>query len=243
MRRAAACAALAFLTVTLQLMVIDRLALPGGSVPDVALMVVVAIGLTQGQAMGMLAGFWTGLGLDLAPPASHLIGESALIFCLVGYGCGRLSDWLSRSSLRLLAAAVSGAVIGETLQAAAGLVVGDSGVTLLAMRHVLPTSALYDSLLSPVVLSVVALAGGRSRVRPRTNLSSAATSAQHSGPHHGLRTMPVRLRLGPVRLRLGTVSGRNAAILHGPRNLATGPVYLPPRALRHGQARSRGGPP
>src|SRR6266700_311941 len=130
MRRALFCAVLAFLTVELQVMFVDGLPLPGASVPDTALLVVVALGLIQGPATGMLTGFFAGLGLDLAPPASHLVGESALVFCLVGYGCGLLGDWLDRSALRLLAAAMIGAGAGETLRAAIGVSRREPRVTL-----------------------------------------------------------------------------------------------------------------
>jgi rod shape-determining protein MreD len=243
-RRAAACVVLAFLAVLLQLMVVDRVRLPGGSVPDVALVAVIAIGLTRGPATGMLVGFCTGLDFDLAPPASHLIGESALIFCLVGYGCGRLGGWPGRSFPRLLTAAMIGAVIGETLQTAIGMIVGDPRVTLPAVRHVLPVVVLYDILLSAVVLSVAALASGRLPVRRPARLprlaarSGGGGSAKHGGPRPGPRT-------SQVRLRLGASSGGNAVIGHGQRRLRARPVHLPPRSLRastrHGRAWSTGG--
>ncbi len=167
MRHVVTCMVLALVAVLLQVMLMDGVPLPGGSVPDIALALVVALGLTQGPATGMLTGFFAGLDLDLVSPASHLIGESALIFCLVGYGCGRLADWLDRSALRLLAAALIGVAAGETLQAAVGMMVGDPGVTLPAVRHILPAAVLYDVLLCSVVLSIAALASRRSVVRAR----------------------------------------------------------------------------
>ena len=41
---------------------------------------------------GMLGGFCAGLALDVAPPATHLVGQYALVFCLVGYACGRVGS-------------------------------------------------------------------------------------------------------------------------------------------------------
>jgi len=165
MRHAVFCAVLALVAVMLQVMLIDRVPLPRGSAPDVVLVLVVAVGLTQGQTTGMLTGFFAGLDLDLAPPASHLVGESALIFCLVGYGCGQLADWLDRSAPRLLATALVGTGIGEMLEAAAGMTASDPGVTLPAVGHVLPAALLDDVLVCPVVLSLVVLASRRPRLR------------------------------------------------------------------------------
>jgi rod shape-determining protein MreD len=161
MRRAVISALLALAVVLLQVTVVDRLPLPGGIVPDVALVTVVAIGLTHGPITGTIGGFLTGLDLDLVPPGGHLIGESALIFCMTGYACGRLGIWLERSVPRLLAAAVVGVGAGEILRAGVGLIASDPGVTLSAVRHVLPGTVLYDVLLCPIVLFLTALASRR----------------------------------------------------------------------------------
>jgi rod shape-determining protein MreD len=187
MRRAVMCAALALAVVLLQVMLVDRLPLPGGIAPDVALVVVVAIGLTHGPITGTITGFFAGLELDLVPPGGHLIGESALIFCMVGFACGRLGGWVEKSAPRLLAAALIGVGVGEILQAAAGLIASDPGVTLTAVRHVLPAAVLYDVLICPVVLLIVALASRRPAVRQLTAR---------------------RFRRAP-RFGIGTISGRH----------------------------------
>lgn len=171
MRRAVVCAVVAFFAVMLQLTFVDRLALPGGTVPDLVLVVVIALGLTQGPATGMLAGFFAGLGLDLAPPGSHLIGASALIFCLLGYGCGRLTSGQGRSAVWLFAVAALAAAIGETLQATAGII-GDRGVTLPAVRQVLPAAVLYDALLTLVVVVLVAFSRSARSRRARAERKS-----------------------------------------------------------------------
>ena len=76
-----------------QLTIVNRLALPGGGGPDLVLLVVVALALTGGPLAGTLTGFLARLALDVAPPAGHTVGEYALVFCLVGYVCGRLAGW------------------------------------------------------------------------------------------------------------------------------------------------------
>jgi rod shape-determining protein MreD len=168
MRRVVRCAVLTLVVVLLQVMLVDRLPLPGGIVPDVVLVVVVAIGLTHGPITGTITGFFAGLELDLVPPGGHLVGESALIFCLVGYACGRLGGWLERSAPRMLAAALIGVGAGEILQAAAGMIASDPGATLTAVRQVLPVAVLYDVLICPVALFLAVLVSRRPAVRKLT---------------------------------------------------------------------------
>ena len=90
MRRAALSGGLLLIAILIQLTVLNNLRLPGGAGPDLVLVVVVAVALTGGPMEGMLGGFCAGLALDVAPPATHLVGQYALVFCLVGYGCGLL---------------------------------------------------------------------------------------------------------------------------------------------------------
>src|SRR5258707_7710872 len=97
MRHVVTCMVLALVAVLLQVMLMDGVPLPGGSVPDIALALVVALGLTQGPATGMLTGVFAGLDLDLVSPAIHLICESAFLFCVVGFGCAMLAVRLYRS--------------------------------------------------------------------------------------------------------------------------------------------------
>jgi rod shape-determining protein MreD len=152
MRRAVLSAAVIAVALVLQLTLVNRLTLPGGGAPDLVLLVVVALGLYGGPAAGALTGFCAGLALDLAPPASYLIGEYALVFCVVGYLCGRIRPLRERSALLAIAAAMAGAVVGEVLYAALGLALRDPQVTLTAVRQVLPSSVVYDLVLSPFSL-------------------------------------------------------------------------------------------
>ena len=170
MRRAALSAIAVVVALVLQLTVVDRLPLPGGG-PDLVLVVVVALGLTGGPMAGLLAGFGAGLALDIAPPASYLLGEHALVFCLVGYGCGRLSgitDRSAASSIGIAALAVAG---GEVLQVIVGLLFGDPGVSWPAIQVVLPPVVLQDILISPFVVYLIMRA---SSWAARSRLGSAA---------------------------------------------------------------------
>jgi rod shape-determining protein MreD len=149
--------------VLIQVTVLNNVPFPGGSGPDLVLVTVVAMALATGPRDGAIIGFAAGLALDIAPPASGLLGQSALVFCLVGYGCGRLRLALERSAWLPLAGVALGAAAGEALYALTGLIFGDPDVTWQAVRQVLPAAVFYDLLISPFVLYAVALAGGYAR--------------------------------------------------------------------------------
>ncbi len=146
------CALVAALLI--QLTIVNGLPLPGGGAPDLVLLCVVAIGLVGGTRTGIIVGFCAGLALDLAPPANELIGQYALVFCLVGYLCGRLAFTLRRSAVLALAAGAGIAVAAELLAAGLVLVLDTPQVTLATVAQLLPSSVLYDLLLTPLVLLV-----------------------------------------------------------------------------------------
>ena len=136
----------------LQLTIVNGLALPGGGAPDLVLLCVVAVGLTGGPQAGLVAGFCAGLALDLAPPANQLIGQYALVFCLVGYACGRLRFTLTQSAVLAMASAAGAVVAGEILAAGLVLVLDTPEVTLATVAQVLPATVLYDLVLTPVFI-------------------------------------------------------------------------------------------
>jgi rod shape-determining protein MreD len=146
--------------VVLQTALLDRLPFPGGSAPDLVLVLVVTLALASGPTEGMAVGFGAGLALDVAPPASNLLGLSALVFCLVGYGCGRLRGPLERSAWLPLAVVALGVAAGEALYALVGMIFGDPDITWQSVRLVLPVSVAYDLLLCPFVVYAVVRFGG-----------------------------------------------------------------------------------
>jgi rod shape-determining protein MreD len=160
LRRAALSGGLLLIAILIQLTVLNNLRLPGGAGPDLVLVVVVAVALTGGPMEGMLGGFCAGLALDVAPPATHLVGQYALVLCLVGYGCGLLGVSLDHSAWLPIVVVAVGSAAGELLYALTGMIFGDLDITWTAIRHVLPASVAYDVLLSPFVLYAVARARG-----------------------------------------------------------------------------------
>lgn len=142
--------------ILLQVIVVNGLALPGGSDPDLVLVTVAALAVTSGPVEGALIGFCAGLALDVAPPAVGLIGQQALVFCLVGYAAGRLAGPLAETGWLRLAVVAGAAAAGEALQGAIGLMFSEPDLTWAAMRQVLPPVVVYECLLSPFVLAAVA---------------------------------------------------------------------------------------
>jgi rod shape-determining protein MreD len=250
MRRAALSAVLVAVAVVLQLTVINRLPLPGGGSPDVVLLAVVALGLCSGPVPGALTGFCAGLCLDLAPPASQLIGEYALVFCVIGYACGKLRATLGRPaklSLLALICAAAAAAAGEMLSAGLALALDSSGVSLAAVRQVLPSSVLYDVAISPFVLAAIVTVsrwagdgraqGAREAAQPggSARLQAAAGGAAGGGGTVGLSSGAGLL--GGVGWLAGPVSSR------AERKAAKRGLRLGEKAVRPGDGWIGGRPP
>jgi rod shape-determining protein MreD len=81
--------ALIVVFVVLQISGVGAIRLPGGSV-DLIPLVVAAIAIFSGSVSGALAGFCTGLFLDLA--VGQPVGGAALTLTLVGYFVGRYRE-------------------------------------------------------------------------------------------------------------------------------------------------------
>ncbi len=160
MRRFLVATAAIFTAAIIQVTVLNGLPVPGGAPPDLMLVVVVTLALLTGPAAGALVGFGAGLAADITPPAAHLVGQDALVFCLVGYGCGRLRSALERSDWLPLAGLPIRVAAGEALAAVTGIIFGDPDITWHAARQVLPPTIAYDILLSPLVLYALGKLGG-----------------------------------------------------------------------------------
>jgi rod shape-determining protein MreD len=252
-RRAILSAVLLGVALILQLTVVNRLPLPGVGAPDLVLLTVVALGLCGGPAGGALTGFCAGLALDIAPPGSYLIGQYALVFCLVGYLCGRLRGIATRSALLTIAAAMAAAAIGEALSAAFGLAVSNPQVTWSAVRQVLPSAIVYDVVLAPFVLYLVVramrLAGGLGRDAAAQPADGAALLARNQaagsvlpgGSRSGAAALGGAGLLGGVGWVSGPVGSRRSRGLRAPRTGTRGGAARAPRTPRLGDAGARRG--
>jgi rod shape-determining protein MreD len=173
--------------VVAQLTIVDRITFPGGTGPDLVLLVVAALALAGGPLPGTVIGFLAGLALDVAPPGSHYVGQDALVFCLIGYACGLAAEnpasegvpEQGHTALFEIVVTAAGAIVGEALMALLGVMLSDPRVTWPAIKHVLPVAVAYDLVLAPFVLyaaaAVLRLAGRRRESR------SAAFADQLAG--------------------------------------------------------------
>lgn len=146
--------------VPLQYAVVSRLPLPGVG-PDLLLVAVAAVALTRGPSAGLVFGFAAGLVADVAPPADHTIGRLALAYALAGYAAGLLADEADRSAFLPMAVVGLAGVVALGLYAGVGALLGDVRITGSALARGVPSSVLYDVLLTPFVVPSVAAVSRR----------------------------------------------------------------------------------
>ena len=113
---------------------------------------VAAIALVLGPVGGAVTGFLAGLAADILPPADHLIGRYALVFCLAGYLVGLVHDEARDSVLLSLVAVGAAAAVATLLYGALGGLLSDSRVDAHTILRSLPFSIFYDVLLAPFVV-------------------------------------------------------------------------------------------
>jgi rod shape-determining protein MreD len=180
---------LVLLAVILQISGLDQMHILGGT-PDLIPLVVAAIAFYAGGTAGAIAGFSTGLLVDLA--IGQNLGASSLVLTSVGYGVGRFSDQRDVSHgllpIPVSAAATAGYLAAfaavsfmlETAPQVSALVLRDLViVTLLNVAIALPFFGLVRRVLRPVLATE--LLDRRRRRR----------EVQQSGPI-GLRGLEVR---------------------------------------------------
>lgn len=128
-----------------------------GVVPDVVLLVVVAVGLRHGSEAAMVLGFGGGLLLDLVPPADHVAGRWALALLAAGYVAGRLSAPAPRRTL-VLASVAACSFVALSLFELTGLVLRDPLVDVAVLLESVVVAVVSDvvlgALLVPLVLAL-----------------------------------------------------------------------------------------
>lgn len=123
-----------------------------GVVPDLVLLVVVAVGLAHGAETGLVLGFGAGLLLDLAPPADHYAGRWALALMVVGYVAGRLSSPGRPRVGQWLPVAAAASFVGTSVFALTGLALRDPAVGVGELLRVEVVAVAWDVALALVVV-------------------------------------------------------------------------------------------
>jgi rod shape-determining protein MreD len=209
---------LVVVALVVQVSVLSRLQLPG-AVPDLMLLVVLALAFVYGHVSGALIGFGAGLLADLAPPADHAAGRYALVLCVIGYlaGLARPENGQIKSAFVPMVVVVAAAIGSTLLYAGVGALVGDTAARHVGLTGLLFTAALYDLLLAPFTVPLVMWLARRADNDPLAEsqggggagdvaagwLSSSGTGLRIGGQRGGLRITAARSRAS----RAGRIKG------------------------------------
>ncbi len=136
----------------LQRTVLASLDIPFGT-PDLLAIVVAAVALQTGPAIGSFTGFVAGFGADLL--SDHAMGRLAAVLCIVGYLVGLLRQDAEKSVAIPLGAVVLGGVLAALLFAGTGALVDDhrAGGQLLLDRCV--AAVLYGLIVTPFLYPLI----------------------------------------------------------------------------------------
>lgn len=145
-----------------QVTVVNRLPLPGGGGPDLVLLTVVMFATARGAVAGAAGGFAMGVGTDLLPPAAHVMGQYALVFCLVGFMVGRATERAPGTSAVTVIIAV---ILTPLLSAGVGGLLGDPRADWRALLVLWPSLVMYNLALAAVIFWVVSRFTGERRRR------------------------------------------------------------------------------
>jgi rod shape-determining protein MreD len=153
--RAGRVAVLIAVTVVLQVAFFPHLRLDG-RVPDLGLIVAVAVAFDYGPEAGAIVGFLAGLGFDffLETP----LGLSALAYALTAYSVGILQGGVLRTPRWFTPVIGVGAgITGGMLFVGVGLLAGVDGVHGNHAFATVALAAAYDALLAPFVFLVISV--------------------------------------------------------------------------------------
>jgi rod shape-determining protein MreD len=124
-----------------------------GVMPDLGLVLTVAVAFYIGPERGAAFGFVTGLAVDLFLKTP--LGLSALSFALVGYGVGVVQGGVVRSSR--WAAPIMGALgglAGGVLFVGVGALAGQDQLLALSSVRIIVIASVYDALIAFAVFPI-----------------------------------------------------------------------------------------
>lgn len=141
------------LTVVVQVVLFPHVRL-AGRVPDLGLVLAVAVAFDHGPEEGAVVGFLAGLGFDLF--LSTPLGLTALAYGLTAYAVGVLQGGMLRAP-RWFTPMIGflGGIGGGLLFVGIGLLAGVDGVHGNRAFATVALAAIYDGLLAPFVFMLV----------------------------------------------------------------------------------------
>ncbi|MGW4239061.1 rod shape-determining protein MreD [Streptomyces sp. NPDC004749] len=199
-----------------QVTILARLQLPG-AVPDLMLLVVLALAFVYGHVSGALIGFGAGLLADLAPPADHAAGRYALVLCVIGYlaGLAKPEKGQMRTALGPMIAVVAAALGSTLLYAAVGALVGDTAARHVGLGGLLFTAAVYDLLLAPFTIPLVMALARKAENDPLAETQSGGGGGGGGDVAAGWLASGTGLSIGGQRGGLRLRAARNRAARAG----------------------------
>ncbi|MFJ8583958.1 rod shape-determining protein MreD [Streptomyces sp. NPDC093595] len=202
---------LVVVALVLQVSILARLQLPG-AVPDLLLLVVLALALVYGHVSGALIGFGAGLLADLAPPADHAAGRYALVLCVIGYlaGLTKPENGQLRSATGPMVMVVAAAVASTLLYAGVGALVGDTAARHVGLVSLLISAVIYDVLLAPFTVPLIMALARRAENDPLAENTGAGTDVST-----GWMASGTGLRIGSQRSGLRIKAARSRAARAG----------------------------
>lgn len=161
--RVAAFAAMLIIALAIQSTVLAQVTILG-VVPNLVLVVIVVLAYLDGERVGVVLGFFGGLLLDLQLEQA-IVGLSALVYTLLGYGVAAVRRLSSKESVWTPVLVVVGAsTIAEFGYAGLSIILGREWVALATTAKRAGLVVLYNTLLTPFVFPLVR--GIANRVRP-----------------------------------------------------------------------------
>ena len=177
------------LALALELSVVPRLHLPY-AVPDLVLLVVLALAASWGTVRGAAYGFVLGLLQDIAPPSLSALGHRALVLAVVGALAGRAAREVRRSALRTSLLAGLYALGATLLNLLIGATLGDgTGLSRPGLVLALGATALYTAVATPFVVPGLAALARRVDTPGARLVAPVGNAIDGYGP---ARTAPAR---------------------------------------------------
>ncbi len=123
--------------------------------PDLVLLVVVGVALSEGPLSGLRVGFVGGLLTDLLTTLSPA-GITTLVLTVVGFVVGSVRPYLATSSLTApLIVAFSAGLIGTAATGTLALLLGDERVSAAMLLQASFAVAVFNVVLAPLALPLV----------------------------------------------------------------------------------------
>jgi rod shape-determining protein MreD len=126
-----------------------------GVVPQALLVLVISFAYLEGEVAGPIVGFTSGLLLDLLLPGS-VLGLSALLYTLVGYGAARFGAQGPGDQLVTpVVAVLVGSVVAEAGYAILSVGLGRPWVSLGQTVRIVLLVVIYNTLLAAILFPLV----------------------------------------------------------------------------------------